>query len=328
VSIDTSLLLAATLWRFWLRRGQLFEGRRMLELALAHDSAASPRARASALHAFARLTCEIGNYQQAITPAVDSLRIFRAAQDQRGVSSVLMILGYIDTRQLRYEQATVRLDEALAIDRAIGNDIGMIEDLNTLALIASNEGSHDQAETLYAEVVRLLRRRGDRFSLANALNNMGTEAWMRGDFDGATTMLEESLELARGLQYSAMAAIRLVNLGHVALDQGKPVLAAGRYRDALRLDEPEQKVLLVEALEGFAAVAGAVSQPLAAARLFGAAEALRDEMNYSIPPSEQLRYERLVAAARSTISGEAWASAWAEGRATPTTVIVEEILST
>jgi hypothetical protein len=52
-----------------------------------------------------------------------------------------------------------------------------------------------------------------------------------------------------------------------------------------------------------------------AARLWGAAQARRDVIGSQIPPSEYLDYECAVAAARTELGEEAFAAAWAVGRA-------------
>ena len=56
-------------------------------------------------------------------------------------------------------------------------------------------------------------------------------------------------------------------------------------------------------------------QPERAARLFGAAEGLREVMGAPLPPADRAGRDRSVAAVRSALGEEAFAAAWAEGRA-------------
>ena len=55
-------------------------------------------------------------------------------------------------------------------------------------------------------------------------------------------------------------------------------------------------------------------EPTWAARLWGAAEALRETMGTPISPVYRADYERSVAAARAQLGEQAFAAAWAEGR--------------
>ena len=52
-----------------------------------------------------------------------------------------------------------------------------------------------------------------------------------------------------------------------------------------------------------------------AARLWGAAEVLREELRAPMPSPERQLYEGYVAAARRTVSEAAFVAAWEEGRA-------------
>jgi hypothetical protein len=50
-----------------------------------------------------------------------------------------------------------------------------------------------------------------------------------------------------------------------------------------------------------------------AARLLGAAAALRDRLNAPRPPAHRVAHERAVAAARGALGDAAFGAAWAEG---------------
>jgi hypothetical protein len=55
-----------------------------------------------------------------------------------------------------------------------------------------------------------------------------------------------------------------------------------------------------------------------AARLWGAAERVREQIGSSLPPGECLRYEQQVATARAALAdAAAFDAAWREGRAMP-----------
>ncbi len=64
-----------------------------------------------------------------------------------------------------------------------------------------------------------------------------------------------------------------------------------------------------------AALAGSRGHPLRSARLWGAAEALREAIGTIFSPIECYFYEPYIAAARAQLDEAAWEAAWAEGRA-------------
>ena len=94
------------------------------------------------------------------------------------------------------------------------------------------------------------------------------------------------------------------------------------FIEALRLHLPQRnRVGIAECLTGLAGVAGAEKHPESAARLFGAAEALRELLGARAWPAEraQLRAQSL-SRARAQLAGDpakeaAWQKSWQEGRA-------------
>jgi hypothetical protein len=64
-----------------------------------------------------------------------------------------------------------------------------------------------------------------------------------------------------------------------------------------------------------AAAIAAQGNPAWAAHLWGAAEALREAIGTPLPPVERVPYHWAVAAARTQLGEQAFATAWAEGRA-------------
>ena len=73
---------------------------------------------------------------------------------------------------------------------------------------------------------------------------------------------------------------------------------------------------VIESLEGFAGLAAATAAPRRAARLWGAADALRQEMGKARSIHLSIDYERQVKAVRAILTAEAFDQAWNEGRAT------------
>jgi hypothetical protein len=72
---------------------------------------------------------------------------------------------------------------------------------------------------------------------------------------------------------------------------------------------------IVKNLEGLAAVALSGARSERAARLLGNAEGLRGAMGTPLAPGDRAEHDRSVAAARAALGENAFAAAWAEGRA-------------
>jgi len=81
---------------------------------------------------------------------------------------------------------------------------------------------------------------------------------------------------------------------------------------------------IAESLEGDASLAVVLGATLHAARLWGAAERIREEFGAALPVGERPPYEQRVSAARASIGDNA---AWQEGRAVTMELAIELALA-
>jgi DNA-binding CsgD family transcriptional regulator len=107
------------------------------------------------------------------------------------------------------------------------------------------------------------------------------------------------------------------DLGDVARDLGDFPLAVERYQRVLtRVGEQGDMRLVADALAGVACAAAAWGDMGPAARLFGAAEALRERVGTVILlPPDLVAEQRGITTVRQTLREEHCAAFWAEGRA-------------
>jgi hypothetical protein len=106
----------------------------------------------------------------------------------------------------------------------------------------------------------------------------------------------------------------LVNLGASAHQRGAYELALERYHEALDLlDSMPNKSALAKTLEDLAATIAAVGDPSLAARLLGAADALRITIHSPIFPSERADYENELAEVRAMLGPDAFDIQWRLG---------------
>ena len=90
---QTTLKLAASLWRYWWMRGAVTEGRHWYELALAAASDAPASVRAKAHYGWGNLAMAAGAPEEARDSFEQALGLFRTADDHDGVVRTLYDLG-------------------------------------------------------------------------------------------------------------------------------------------------------------------------------------------------------------------------------------------
>ncbi len=390
---ELALRLAASLFRFWLMRGFLTEGREHLAKVLACTAEDPTFPRAKALNSAGALAQHQGDSAAAQAYYEESLAILRQVGNPTFIAAILGNLGTLAYRKSDYRAARGLMEESTAIRREVGDQWGIANNLNVLGMIAGSEGNSSLADECYAESLSLFQELGDRHNVALVLGNQASVAMARGEDALAESLYEQALALYREMDDREDITIPLRALGEIACRRGEPEAAASYLQEGLAIarkaaSRPGMAPLLATLAElalrsGDHAAAGAhlresltiyrdmgnrqgLSELLAAiahlaavrskgrhcpqraARLFGAAEALREQIGAARAPAERAEHERRVAAARDCgLSGpavpqsairnrgtrasgssamEVWAAAWAEGRAMSVEAAVAEAL--
>jgi len=271
---------------------------------------------ARALNLRATVTRYQGDHARAAALYEQSLALFRALGHAQATAVALNNLGAMAIDQGDFARAAALNEESLAIKRALGDVRGIARSLLNLGEVARYQGDHDRAGLLFADSLARSRELEDGPGIALALNNLGDVARARGDHARATALYTESVQLFRDAGDQHFVALALSNLGHVAHDRGDDGRAAALYRDSLTLyRDVGEKLGLAGCLEGVAMVAQAQGRAAQAALLHGAAAGLRAALGAPLPPVERAAHERSATALRETLGEDAFAAAWAVGRA-------------
>jgi predicted ATPase/class 3 adenylate cyclase len=315
--VGGGLRLCGALQRFWWTRGHLAEGRewcvRVLGKAGAEERTLE---RAKVLNGAGVLAFYQADYPAARALHEECLAIRRELGDRRGVAASLGNLGTVARTQGAIAYARVLHDESLAIRRELGSRGSIARSLNNLGNVALDQGDYPAARALFEETLAITRELGDRWSIANSLNNLGEVAYAQADYPAARALHEECLAIMRDLGERKSIANSLSNLGDVARHQGDFAAARALYENSLVTQrELGDTGKIVESLEGLASVVAALGLSLRAARIWGAAEGLREEIGSPLRPYERPNYERHVAAARTRGDNASFDRAWQEGRA-------------
>jgi hypothetical protein len=137
-------------------------------------------------------------------------------------------------------------------------------------------------------------------------------AYAEGD-PRAGHMLEEGMALAQSIGDQVCVAWSLTFLARIAKDRGEHAQARAIFAHTLKLfGDLGHADGIAYTLEGCAGLVATCGDFRLAARLFGAAEALREAIHRRQPPD---RFD--LAAADAVADGATWHIDWAEGRMLP-----------
>ena len=138
---------------------------------------------------------------------------------------------------------------------------------------------------------------------------------LRGDHGAATHLAEEGLELARTLDDAWTTSVALASVAFAELAAADAQSAEGHLREALSSARKRgDKRLAAECLHGLAAVAALRAEHARAARLWGAAESLREAIGAAESPLERRLLESQGAVARAALGTTLFEGEWEVGR--------------
>jgi predicted ATPase/class 3 adenylate cyclase len=281
---ELALLLAAAMWWFWSLSGNVREGRRRLERALAGDER-STATRAYALMGAADLALDTGDKASSRLRGEEALAQFRMLEDQWGAAFSLLILGLISAFEDDWQNAQPRFEESARLFGELADEHWALQAIRRLAWSYEELGDLERARAIQEEMLRRARASSDEFLEAKALSALAQYALDEGRVDDAVlSNLEEAHRIYRGRRSHH-----------------------DRYWDAILVCRFARAL----ALEGRAA---------AAAQLLACFESLVEEMRAesgsALVESWVVRMNEVtLTAIRDRLESAAIAEAWKQGRA-------------
>jgi non-specific serine/threonine protein kinase len=267
---------------------------------------------AVALDAFWRIRGFLAEGREWFTRLLDAVPIdIRTRLRARG----LYAAGLFATLQGDYAAGKGLLQESLIIFREVDDPRNVAYTLDSLAYLAIEAGEYPEGEARAREAVDLLRARSSREGLCFSLIHLAIAVRWRGDWTAAHELYEQSLAIARDVGTPWEIGTALREMGLAECDEGQFDLALKHLAEAMTIlhglgDRPG----VIESLEGVASLAAATAAPRRAVRLWGAADALQQEMGGTRSINQTIIYERQVKPVRAILTTEAFDQSWDEGR--------------
>jgi predicted ATPase/DNA-binding CsgD family transcriptional regulator len=282
------LRLAGALWPFWQQHAYYREGHTWLDVALDLGREAPATVRVGALTGAGTLSWYLRDVPGAMRRHEEALSLAREIGDRKSEAFSLINLGaQIDALGER-DRAMASTEAGLAIAREI-------EEPEPAVL---------------------------------ALANLAEMIWLQGREAEAAVRYEEALTLAREHRVDWVVPAILLGLGMTTLDLRDYQRAAAFLQESLELGSARGNTVdVINTMEGLVKLASATGHMQRAARLFGAADRLREEIAMPLLPFEIAAFEPALQTLRNALGAESFAAARASGHALSRQEAIEEALS-
>lgn len=185
-----------------------------------------------------------------------------------------------------------------------------------LGYITLCQGHLARARQLIEEGLRWNASETDDFTSAISLVYLGLLEFYERNYEQAGAHIEDVIRLLRLAQADDELPLTLSDLADVKRCQGEYEQASKLYQESLALAMPSpDKHAISYSLKGTAMLAAARQQDERAARVFGAAEALRELWRLPLKPVEEPDYESAIAGLHARLDDAKFNAAWNDGRA-------------
>ena len=236
---ESALAFGDALWRYWLIRGYLAEGRALLARILALPDAGAPHfsaLRANVMSGAGHLAQNSGAVGEAAACFESVLETRRRIGDRAGVAQTLADLGWVAWRRCNFPEAKRLSNECLTLAEELGETRIAALALTNLGAAALFEGSFGEACMSFERSAELRERVADRRGVAFAHSFLAWALCRGGRLHDARELLERAEE--------TLQALGDERLGYLAGDIRAEVL--------LRSGEAERaaEILAIDSISG------------------------------------------------------------------------------
>ena len=300
----------------------------LLESLALNRALDDPRGIADTLRNLAIAASMQSNYAQANTWSEEGLALYRRLARPQETATMLMNSGSLAAMQGDYGRALGTYREALSLARSAGNRQQIARLLYNLGWLYQIQGEAGAARGLLEESLALSRGQGDVRAQAAALQQLGSIARKQGEYRQACALLEACIGLTREMGDRQRLADGLSELGQVAVEERDEERARGHFVESISLHrELGDRRNVATLLAQLASLAGKRGQASRAARLLGAATALRAQIGAPLNAGQIAEFDGLVATVRAACGEAEFTAAWIAGEALSMEQAVAEALA-
>jgi non-specific serine/threonine protein kinase len=326
--VETALRIAGAIWRFWQIHGHVEEGSRWMQTILERSQGQRSIARAKALWGAGWLGMVMGTLDQSRDYFEEGAVLSRELNDQRYLGLSLHGIGAVARGQGDFSRSRKAFEESLPLFQTLGNTEDVAWTFEHLGVTALEQGDFSQAIAYLSQGLKLFRELDQRWPCAEALTFLGHAALQQGDYAQAQKRYEEALPIYQELEDRLNIATLNAYIGATLYGRGDYERALQLYKENLVLSQEMNDYWgLAWGVERLAEAAERLNQPQRAARLWGAAHALRRATGVLWHPGFHSNYtERRFESVKNQLGETQWEQLWVEGQSLTLEAIVAQAL--
>ena len=162
-----------------------------------------------------------GNYEEAMTLALENLEDARALGDNEGVAWVLSSLSNAYLELGAPDVALGHAMEALSTFTTVGHVIGQARAHSSVGTVLRTMGRYEEAGGHHEISLQLFQEEDDPLGESRAYHDLGLIAFVQDDFEQALELHEKALELRRRIKNRQAESTTLIERGRTLVRLGR-----------------------------------------------------------------------------------------------------------
>ncbi len=324
-----ALRIATALWWGWWACGYGSEARTWIEQALAAVPGET-ELQIRGWYASGALAIFAGDAERGADHIERSLALARAKGARSLEAHALIFMAALIAFGGNPDEGARLIEQSIALFRESSppDNWGLGLALMSRRMFVIYQGDYTVARAAAEEALMVFTRLGQPYGIALALNSLGDVARLQGADVTAASHYRRAIALLRESGVISDLPSMLHNRAYAELRCGELRVAADCLREALVVNQRMGHLSgLAECLTGCAGLAALVDQPIHAAGLFGAIDALYAPEPGPRWPPERQEYERYRAAVHALLDNDAFTQVYETVRMRPIGANVSEAVA-
>jgi tetratricopeptide (TPR) repeat protein len=318
------LTSASTIWP-WILQGKITDAKEWCKRVLLNLNSLSDDEvdkikdvsdlKARVLNRYGQVLMNMGDHQASRVVVEESIKLAQEINNQAILAEALATFGHCALYGGEPETALEAAEEAIKICEREGYTKLLFWAFDAMIHIHTQMGRKSEAAQYHKKGTDMLKKAGVPVDPISTAVGLTEDPLLDNDLDGALKYMDNAIAIMTERNDKYGLTFMQSSFAHALREHGEYDKALIYYRRTIRLWQNwGHRAAIAHQLECFGFIAQALEDVPRAARLFGAAEAIRESINSLRTPFEQKEFEEAKSKLQKRMNEAEFIKVWDEGR--------------
>lgn len=233
---EAALKYCASLWRFWIIRGNLSNDYKLVEniLSMPYDDTLK-LLRAKVLNGIGTIVHELSDYKLSYPLIEESLKIYKELNDVKGILSTLVNLSWVSVHLGELDKAEKMCSEVFVLNQKVQDNRVYALVYNNLGWLNTMKGNFAESRNSYLKSLEMRIRVEDNRGIGFVKSNIGWVDTFMGNYEESEKNIVEAIEIIQNINDKQLLGWAYTNYGFLEFSRMNLDSAEEKLNEALRL---------------------------------------------------------------------------------------------